>query len=233
MYRIRRIGAIIIGMCLCCTGMVSCNKKEGPSPGQQTLREAQIPVKEEPETKFSSQTAKADCTLCGNGKGTMFSMYRGRKNLGIISISTFDIAYIGINQYSDDGTLIEKPAEHSSTSFRTSRESGYSSMVSESPDRGYATGSITFYQNSSLDLEKASQYLCSDCINSILDASWDEELYGIGLIDFHERKIRLFEKCISAFQFGDYYVSCDYRREEGTEYQDMDFLIFYCPERYR
>lgn len=232
MHQIKRIGMISIVICVYCMGLAGCCKSEKSGPYQQALQETQIPETEEESEMFFSQTIKDDCILCGNRKGTMFSMYQGRKNLGIISLNTFDIAYIGINQYNDNGTLIKKPAEHFSTTIRTSKKSGYSAMVSENPNRGYATGSITFYQNSSLDLERVTQYLCSDCISSMLDASWEEEPYGIGLIDFYDKKIRLFEKHISAFEFGDYYVSCDYRSEEKTEYQDMDFLIFYCPERY-
>lgn len=78
------------------------------------------------------------------GRVSWFTMYRGQKNLGIISLNTMDIAYIGINQYYDNSILIEKPAEHFSTSIRTSKESGFSSMVSQNSNRGYATGSITF-----------------------------------------------------------------------------------------
>mgnify|MGYP000541402203 CR=1 FL=1 len=228
-----KLGMIFIVICVYCMGLTSCSKSEKSGPYQQALQKPQISETEEELKTFFSQTIKDDCILCGDRKGTMFSMYQGQKNLGIISLNTFDIAYIGINQYNDDGILIEKPVEHSSTTIRTSKESGYSAMVSENPDRGYATGSITFYQNSSLDLKKVTQYLCSDCINSMLDTSWSENPYGIGLIDFYEKKIRLFEKHISAFEFGDYYVSCDYRSEEKTEYQNMDFLIFYCPERYQ
>lgn len=221
-----RMGRIFIVLCMFCMGTVCCGRKEQYNTFQPETKESQVLKQEEREFKD-------DCVLCGNGKGTMVSMYRGQKNLGIISLNTFDIAYIGINQYSDEGKLIERPAEQSSTSTRTSREGGYSSMVSENPDRGFATGSVTFYQSASLDLEKISKHLCPDCINSILEACWDENPYGVGLIDFSEKKIRLFEKNISGFMFGDYYVSCNYRRREEEDYQDMDFLIFYCPERYK
>lgn len=130
------------------------------------------------------------------------------------------------------GIFIEKPAEHFSTSVHTSKDSGFSSMVSQNQNRGYATGTITFFENSSMDLKKASQYLCTECINSILDECWDNTPYGIGLIDFAEKKIRLFEDCVSGYIFGDYYISCEYRTKKDHKNQDMYFLIFYCPERY-
>lgn len=220
--------------CFICLGLSCCGKEKDITPLEDDSKELRIIQQEELKTKqvFSSSTSKEDCVLCSNGSGTMISMYRGQKNLGIISLNTMDIAYIGINQYDDESTLVEKPTKHTSTTIDTFRDGGFTSMVSENPNRGFATGSITFSENASLNIQKASQFLCSDCTNSILDSCWSDNPYGVGLIDFSERRIRLFEKDITGFLFGDYYISCDYGNREELINQDMDFLIFYCPERY-
>lgn len=221
-------------VCLLCM-VTACCKKIGENISQESgspkIQAEQSKILSTVQT-FISGTLKEDCVLCGSGKGTMIPMYRGQKNLGIISMKTMDISYIGINQYDDDGNLIEKQVEQSSTTMNTYRDGGFASMISENPDRGFATGSITFFESASLDIQKASEYLCTECINNMEECCWSDVPYGIGLIDFSERKIRLFESGVSGFMFGDYYVSCNYHSRKGQKNQDMDFLIFYCPERY-
>lgn len=234
MYQSWKRKIMLFTACFICLGLSCCGKEKNIISLEDDSKESRIIQQEELKTKpvFSSSTPKEDCVLCGNGSGTMISIYRGQKNLGIISLNTMDISYIGINQYDDEGALVEKPPKHTSTTINTFKDSGFTSMVSENPNRGFATGSITFSENASLNTLNASQNLCSDCLNSIMDSCWSDNPYGIGLIDFSERRVRLFEKDITGFMFGDYYISCDYGNRDELENQDMDFLIFYCPERY-
>lgn len=184
------------------------------------------------QPQYISNTNLADCRLCGDGKGTLLPYYRGQNNVGIISLNTFTLISVETTRYDDNGKPIYKPAPSSSTNIINSGDDGFIASVSEDSDRGYAHCYIYFGNDEALDLEKASSFLCTDCLNSIMDESW-ETPYGIGIIDFKTHKIRLLEKDVTAFIFGDFYISCDLRDREENTVPEMDLLIFYCPERYK
>ena len=63
---------------------------------------------------------------------------------------------------------------------------------------------------------------------------WYGKQENVGFISLNTKDIRLLEPDITAFVFNDYYISCDLReRREEDSCAEMDFLIFYCPERYK
>lgn len=174
------------------------------------------------------------CQLCGHGKGTLLPAYRGQENVGIISLNTFTLSYVEINPYDDHGNPMKKPTRGSSSHSLSSGENGYSSFVSENQWRGYADGSVYFRQDEFLNMEKAAAFLCSDCLNNIMDECWSDEPYGVGIIDFRTGEVRLLEEIVTAFMFNDYYITCDLREpREDDSSAEMDLLIFYCPERYQ
>lgn len=106
-------------------------------------------------------------------------------------------------------------------------------MISEDTDRGIARGTLSFNEDEFLDMEKASSLLCSNCLNQVMKDSSIAEPTGMCVIDFHNNKIRMLQKNITAFQFDDYYVSCRSRERQTDDITlEMDLLIFYCPKRY-
>lgn len=186
------------------------------------------------ETRHYSDTTPYDCKVCGKGSGTLLPAYRGQNNVGIISLNTFTISYVEINPYDDNGKPMKKPRKGSASHLLSSGEDGYSSFVSENQWRGYADGSVYFRQDEFLNMEKAAAFLCSDCLNNIMDQCWSDEPYGVGIIDFRTGEIRLLEEIVTAFMFNDYYITCDLREpREDDSSVEMDLLIFYCPERYQ
>lgn len=184
------------------------------------------------KTRFYSELSSKDCMLCGTGTGSLLPVYQGQDNVGIISLNTFTISCVEINPYDDYGKP-RKPDRGSATNIRGSGNEGYFSVISEDQGRGYAHGSISLNQDTWLNLEKAAIFLCSDCLNGIMEECWMEEPYGVGVIDFKTKEIRLFEEDVTAFMFNDYYISCKTRnRDAGESEKEIDLLIFYCPERY-
>lgn len=93
---------------------------------------------------------------------------------------------------------------------------------------------ISFKTDETLDMNKVKENLCTECLNTILDSAWSDAPYGVGIINFETLEVRLLEKNIAAFSFGDYYISCNRREKESQEEStEIDLLIFYCPERYK
>lgn len=211
-------------------------KEEMEVPEEHTMtmqpEETEATVETEAIKLYSDLPAE-DCQLCGHGKGTLLPAYRGQDNVGIISLNTFTLTPIEINPYDDDGNPSVRPSRGSSTHIRSCGEDGYTSFTSENQWRGYAHGTITFKKDEFLDIERAAAFLCNDCFCDIMEECWDDEPYGVGIIDLKTGEIRLLEERITAFTFNDYYIDCDLReRGEEDSSAEMDLLIFYCPERY-
>lgn len=173
-----------------------------------------------------------NCLLCGTGNRALFSMYKGQKNIGIINLNTFDFSPVEINRYDDAGNLIEKASD--STTLTSNNYGGLCTDVSPNPDRGYANVDIRFEQKEILDTEKVKKNLCAACFNTIIDRSWSDNPYSIGIIDFDTLEVRLLEECVTAFLFGDFYITCNHEiRESEDEKIKLNLFVFYCPERYQ
>lgn len=184
------------------------------------------------EPKYISETTKEDCKLCGEGQGTLIPAYKGEANLGIISLNTFEIAHVGINEYAEFGRLKREPSNGGMMMLNTG-DNGFNSIVHLDPNRGYASGEVSMNRDIVLDLEKAATHLCTNCLNLAVDNVWVDDPYGVGLINFETGAIRMFSENSRGFTFGDYYVSCEARPEYGEEdISEINFLIFYCPDRY-
>lgn len=179
-----------------------------------------------------SNISQEECLLCGDGKGTLLPLYQGQKNLGIINLNTFDLAPITVNKYDDSGILIEKPDNGSSTHITNTGKDGFSLMVTADIDRGYASGTLSFI-NETLDREILADHLCLGCLNDITEGCYFDSPLSTGVIDFSTGEVRLFEENILAFTLGDYYVSCKSRDDEEENKKEIDLLVFYCPERYQ
>lgn len=227
--------AVLFLMACSVRGMPNRQKESYHEQTKQTQSEQnQIPLTEHEEPpQFNSDTAPEDCLLCNGGKETLLAWYFGQENIGFISLNTFRMSCVEINRYDDRKKLIEKPLKGSSSTVMKTGDGGFLSFVSESPNRGYAHATITFNQDEVLDIKKAGEFLCMDCLNCIMSECRVNQSYGVGVIDFKTKDIRLLEPDVTAFILNDFYISCDLRdnRKEGSS-AEMDFLIFYCPERY-
>ncbi len=200
---------------------------QSESTDQTEVMETEMP------SQYVSDTSPEDCLGCGGGEGTVLPLYRGQENLGIVNLNSFDLAPVTINRYDDFGKLVEKAEKGSSTHITNTGENGFFLSVTADTNRGYAHGHLSFDKNEALDMEKTASHLCSDCLNNLMDRCWSDEPFSVGVIDFSTGEIRLFEEKITAFTFGDYYISCDSRDEDEEGSRDIDLLIFYCPERYQ
>ncbi len=183
------------------------------------------------EVIYQSDTSAEDCCLCGGGIENMLPSYWGQDNVALISLNTFEIKPIEINRYDKrDGHLIEEPSGVMSFGGGGSQNGGFSATMMLEYDRGYATGLLNFYDDERLDVDKAAAFLCADCLNQILPQEIDR-YFGVGAIRLDTKEIRLFEKRVSGFSLGDFYLDCDLTElDDGSP--SIDLLIFYCPVRY-
>lgn len=184
------------------------------------------------DTIYHSDTSKQDCYLCGDGIENLVPFYWGQNNIALISLNTFDIKPIEINRYDRiTGQLIEEYAGTVSFGGGGSSDGGFSASLLLDYDRGYAAGSMNFYNDEVLDVSKAADFLCEDCLNEILTSPVDR-CFGVGAVNLATHEVRVFEECLGGFTLGDFYIDCNLQEPDGDNPQ-MDLLIFYCPVRYK
>lgn len=181
-------------------------------------------------TVYCSDTSSKDCYLCGGHIENLIPFYWGQNNIALFSLNTFDIKPIEINRY-DRVTrqMIEEYAGAVSFGGGKSMDGGFSASLLLDYDRGYATGSLDFCGDKALDINKAAEFLCTDCLNQILPAQ-PEQCFGVGAIHLDTREVRIFEKQLGGFGLEDFYINCDLIGQDDGR---MDVLIFYCPIRYQ
>jgi len=183
------------------------------------------------ETIYHSNTSAEDCYLCGGGIENILPSYWGQNNVALISLNTFEIKPIEINRYDKiHGHLIEERSDVISFGGSGSQNGGFSAIMMQEYDRGYATGVLDFYNDERLDVDKAASFLCTDCLNEILPQEIDR-CFGVGAIHLDTKEICLFEERTSGFGLEDFYLDCDLTElDDGSH--SMSLLIFYCPVRY-
>ena len=185
------------------------------------------------EAPYTSDTLPEDCYLCGGGiENLLPAFYWGQNNIALLSLNTFDIKPIEINRYDRlTGQLIEEYAGTASLGGGSSIDGGFSANLLLDDDRGYADGTLDFYGDEILDIDKAATFLCEDCLNKILPPQ-SERCFGVGVICLDTQEVRVFEKQLGGFGFGDFHIDCDLLEQKKGASPRMDLLIFYCPIRY-
>ena len=182
------------------------------------------------KTVYSSDTSAEDCYLCGGGTESPLSPYWGQNNIALLSLNTFEIKPLEINRYNRmDGRLIEEYA--GTVSFVVgSIDGGFSASLMQDSDRGYAVGSVDFHSDEVLDINKAADFLCGDCLNKILPSQIDD-CFGVGAVNLTTGEVRIFEDSLGGFDLGDFYIDCDLQDQNSDKHR-VNILIFYCPIRY-
>lgn len=227
---LRKIGYGIVGVSMLSLLAGCQNKDEADAQSDVSVIESASETK---EPKYISETSKEDCLLCGDGEGTLLPLYRGEENIGVISLNTFDLAHVEINRYDDYGNLLEEPSQGISTRITSTGEDGFTFRTTEDTDRGYAMCDLYFNDDEFLNVEQASSYMCTECLNKAMDDGFGDDPSGMAVIDFSTLEVRMLRENLLAFQFGDFYVSCKAKRNEAEENGlEMDLLVFYCPKRY-
>ena len=195
------------------------------SCGQQPAEERRD-YKAEAEAASVHCVSKADCYLCGDGN-TKYKEYYGQNNVGIISLNTFELMPIEINRYDQSRHLIEEnTGVMQSRSFKNGND-GFSAHLMLDADRGIANVDITPYDDSALSLDAAAGFLCEDCLAEFAGELYGNA-YGVGIINFSERKMTAFLENLVGFGTGDYYIHCDFEPQYGK----IKTLIALAPLRY-
>lgn len=181
-------------------------------------------------TVYASTIQKKDCYLCGNNHNSSITPYLGESNIGIINLNTFDCVRFEVNRYDENHQLIKKLVKYeSSQGWRGDEETGSTFNYDVNCNKGYLNASIRFNDNSDLQLDRIQTFLCSDCLEAVMEKFYsDERHWDIALIDFENREINPFNETTVGLHMSDYYISMRY--DDKHDY--LNLAAFYCPDRY-
>ena len=182
------------------------------------------------DSKVTENTSSTDCPLCGDNEENSYQSLWGQDNIALVSLSSFDVQPIGINQFDAEGKLREEYDGVVSFAGGEGKDGGFSAHLLVNYGRGYATGTVELNNDAAFDYEKVSSSLCADCFKK-LEFYRAENCVGVAAIDLQARELRVFEKDYKGFGLGDFYL--DFNFEQGSDGEDeMNLLIVYCPVRY-
>ena len=206
------VGLILVFLLL----LTACSNGEQPS----------ISKKEYEHIPYVSDLSQEECFVCGENPNHPISSYWGEDNVGILNLNTFEVLYIEINRYDDNGQLIEETAGYMQMHSMSNGESYVHS--SDNPDRGLSNIQIQG-ERKPVDTKAIQSFLCQTCLDKINDmyfGDYPPEEYAV--VNFSDKSIRPLIKNTTWFTFGNFDVDCDFE-EDG----DIDLLIHYCPPRYK
>lgn len=206
------VGLILVFLLL----LTACSNGEQPS----------ISKKEYEHIPYVSDLSQEECFVCGENPNHPISSYWGEDNVGILNLNTFEVLYIEINRYDDNGQLIEETAGYMQMHSMSNGESYVHS--SDNPDRGLSHIQIQG-DRKPVDAKAIQSFLCQTCLDKINDmyfGDYPPEEYAV--VNFSDKSIRPLIKNTTWFTFGNFDVDCDFE-DNGN----IDLLIHYCPPRYK
>lgn len=170
---------------------------------------------------ISSITSK-DCFVCGEN-----GLYWGEDNVGIINLNTFEMLYIPINRYGDNGELIEEPAGVMMSGGLMDQETGTYVHANVFPDNAYACVDLTGVRYA-VDRDSVQSHLCQSCLDSI-NSMWftTQPPAEFAIVSFEKNTIQPLLNAHTWFTAGNYGIDCEFK-EDGA----IELLIHYAPFRY-
>lgn len=187
------------------------------------LQGSQMPTATEYEhIDYISAITSETCFVCSeNGP------YWGEDNIGIIDLNTFELLYVPINRYGDNGELIEEPAGVMQTSSLMDQETDRYVHATIFPDNAYACVDLSGVKYA-IDRDLIQSNLCQICLDSI-NSLWftTQPPAEYAVISFADKTIQPLLNAHPWFASGNYGIDCEFK-DNGK----IDLLIHYAPNRY-
>ena len=187
------------------------------------LQGSQMPTATEYEhIDYISAITSETCFVCSeNGP------YWGEDNIGIIDLNTFELLYVPINRYGDNGELIEEPAGVMQTSSLIDQETDRYVHATIFPDNAYACVDLSGVKYA-IDRDLVQSNLCQICLDSF-NSLWftTQPPAEYAVISFADKTIQPLLNAHPWFASGNYGIDCEFK-DNGK----IDLLIHYAPNRY-
>lgn len=166
---------------------------------------------------------KEECCLCGSNSRSMMGMYRGKDDLGIISLNNWYVLDMGVGKAED-----ETMSGQNSSRITATGEGGCIFHVDQNHARRISEVQIEYGEEDYFDVDKVRGYLCQTCLDKlidVIDVYGDSECpVGLCMIDFQTQELYSLQEQYASYYIRDYYVRLD-QTVEGMEIEAV-----YAPE---
>lgn len=157
---------------------------------------------------------KEECCLCGSNSRSLMGMYRGKDDLGIISLNNWYVLDMGVGKAED-----ETMSGQNSSRITATEEGGCIFRVDQNHARRISEVRIEYGEENYFDVDKVRGYLCQTCLDKILDVV---EVYGDGtelpvglcMIDFQTQELYSLQNQYVTYYIRDYYVKIESGEEK-------------------
>lgn len=174
------------------------------------------------EAVKSTLDNKEECCLCGSNSRSLMGMYRGKDDLGIISLNNWYVLDMGVGKDADgivDG--------QNSSRITATGEDGCIFHVDQNHARRISEVRIEFGEGNYFDVDKVRGYLRQTCLDKLLDVI-DVDVdsgcpTGLCMIDFQTQELYSLQNQYVTYYIRDYYVKI----ESG---EDKIVTAVYAPE---
>lgn len=167
---------------------------------------------------------KEECCLCGSNSRSLMGMYRGKDDLGIISLNNWYVLDMGVGKAED-----ETMSGQNSSRITATGEGGCIFRVDQNHVRRISEVRIEYGEENYFDVDKVRGYLCQTCLDKLLDVideDGDSECpIGLCMIDFQTQELYSLQEQYVTYYIRDYYVRLD-QTEDGVEIE-----VVYAPEQ--
>ena len=167
---------------------------------------------------------KEECCLCGSNSRSLMGMYRGKDDLGIISLNNWYVLDMGVGKAED-----ETMSGQNSSRITATGEGGCIFHVDQNHARRISEVRIEYGEENYFDVDKVRGYLCQTCLDKLLDVidvNGDSEgPVGLCMIDFQTQELYSLQEQYVTYYIRDYYVRLD-QTEDGVEIE-----VVYAPEQ--
>ena len=166
---------------------------------------------------------KEECCLCGSNSRSLMGMYRGKDDLGIISLNNWYVLDMGVGKAED-----ETMSGQNSSRITATGEGGCIFHVDQNHARRISEVQIEYGEEDYFDVDKVRGYLCQTCLDKlidVIDVYGDSECpVGLCMIDFQTQELYSLQEQYASYYIRDYYVRLD-QTVEGMEIEAV-----YAPE---
>lgn len=174
---------------------------------------------------FESAITEEACFLCGEHNGSLGTSTWKPNNIGILNLNTFDIHYVEINRYDDNGELVTAPAGVFAIDGMSSGSGRVNSNLNY--DNGYATIVISGVEYS-IDAAVVESKLCQECLDSMnVKIRYGGTPVEYAVVNYEDRTIYPLVTSTVSFGSGDYLIDCQFK-ENG----EIRLLAAFLPSRY-
>lgn len=178
--------------------------------------------------EYTTNTPSTDCIIC-----VEMGLHAREDNLGIICLNEREAYHVGINRYDKNGELIETKVTYNSFLVSPSTSEDNAVQIETNMSRGFANIEVKFASSREIDMSIVIENICADCLSQIVKDYYSVEPYGILIINYDTKDLKLITPTLKSFMLGNYYVTLEPRYGKATsEVSEIDMLVIHCPERY-